>query len=93
MMKESGEILDYSFEKVKLKIGGDICWYTPDFMVINSENEIEFHEVKGHKRVFIDDAKVKIKAAAMNYPFKFIVAFPIAKKLGGGWEIQEVKAH
>lgn len=91
-MKQSGDILDYSFEKVKLKIGGDICWYTPDFMVINSENEIEFHEVKGHKRVFMDDAKVKIKAAAMNFPFKFVVAYPKPKKEGGGWTIEEVKS-
>lgn len=92
-MKESGEILDYSFEKVKLKIGGDICWYTPDFMVFNKDNEVEFHEVKGHKRVFMDDAKVKIKAAAMNYPFKFVVAFPRPKKEGGGWLIEEVKPY
>lgn len=62
-------------------------------MVINAEGEVEFHEVKGHKKVFMDDAKVKIKAAAMNFPFKFLVCYPQAKKLGGGWTIEEVNPH
>jgi len=62
-------------------------------MVINKDSEVEFHEVKGHKKVFMDDAKVKIKAAAMNFPFKFLVCYPKPKKLGGGWDIEEVKAH
>ena len=77
---------------MKVKIGGQVCWYTPDFMVINKDSEVEFHEVKGHKKVFMDDAKVKIKAAAMNFPFKFLVCYPKPKKLGGGWDIEEVKS-
>lgn len=62
LLKKSGEILDYSFENTKLKLGDD-CWYTPDFRVLrdncfycptDQDKEkhciIEFHEVKGTKR-------------------------------------------
>lgn len=33
LMKQAGEIVDYSFECTRLKIGND-CWYTPDFRVL-----------------------------------------------------------
>ena len=37
----------------------------------------------------MDDARVKIKVAADMYPFKFLAIKKRAKKLGGGWEIEE----
>ncbi|MEB6363050.1 hypothetical protein MXL72_22790, partial [Escherichia coli] len=37
-----------------------------------------------------DDARVKMKVAADSYPFVFQVAYPKPKKLGGGWEIEEL---
>ncbi len=57
LLKQKGEILEYSFECTKLKIGDD-CWYIPDFRVIKAnlycgeqlEASIEFHEVKGTSR-------------------------------------------
>jgi len=39
--------------------------------------------------VFQSDAKVKIKVASELFPIRFVAIFPIAKKLGGGWETQE----
>ncbi len=56
LLKQQGEILDYSFECTRIKIGDD-CWYTPDFRVLRMYREalhdveiIEFHEVKGTTR-------------------------------------------
>lgn len=62
LLKQAGEIVDYSFECTKIKIGDD-CWYTPDFRVLRRVplpkdlpngtywceciDIIEFHEVKG----------------------------------------------
>jgi len=71
LLKRASEIRDYSFERIKLRIG-EACWYTPDFMVLSKENEIEFHEVKGG--FITDDALVKFKAVCELYPyFKFIM--------------------
>lgn len=84
----AGEILWYKFEGLRLKLAGN-TFYTPDFVVLNSDCQIEFHEVKGAKAIFQDDAKVKIKVASDIYPFKFLAVFPIPKKNGGGWEFVE----
>lgn len=86
--KQSGEIAWYKFEGIKLRLA-DNCFYTPDFAVMKSNGEFEFHEVKGAKAIFQDDAKAKIKVASEMYPFRFIAIFPIAKKNGGGWEVME----
>lgn len=81
--KQAGEIQRYEFEKITLKLGAD-CRYTPDFYVVNRESEVEFHEVKGF---FRDDAKVKIKVAAENFPFRFF----LAQVVKGGWEVTEIE--
>jgi len=86
-MQISGQILWYSFECIKLRLA-DNTFYTPDFLVMKASGELEAHEVKGAKAIFMDDARVKIKVAAETFPFKFIVAYPKTKKSGGGWEIE-----
>ena len=86
----SGEILWYAFEGMKFKLA-DNTYYSPDFAVMNKDGQIELHEVKGY---FMDDAKVKIKVAAAQFPFKFIVVFVKTnpKKNGGGhiFTIEEI---
>lgn len=80
--KKSGEILDYKFEPITLKIAKDTR-YTPDFFVMMADCTLEFHEVKGHWQ---DDAKVKIKVAAAQFPmFAFNAIFKNTKKEGGGF--------
>ncbi|MCD8071173.1 MAG: hypothetical protein LUE08_07315 [Akkermansiaceae bacterium] len=79
-LKQSGKIRAWFFESVKLGLGKN-CFYTPDFMVIRSDDVVEFHEVKGFWR---DDARVKIKVAADKYPFIFV-----AVQLKGGQWITE----
>jgi len=70
------------FERIKLKLA-DRTYYTPDFMVLRSDGSLEMHEVKGF---WEDDARVKIKVAAEQFPvFRFVAA----KKKGGGWVFEE----
>lgn len=78
----AGEILDYGFQRITLKLGAD-CRYTPDFDVVRKDGTLELHEVKGF---FRDDAKVKIKAAANKFKFVFI----LARKEKGAWDISTV---
>lgn len=86
--KVSGEIRSYAFEAVKLRLA-KLTFYTPDFLVITANGEVEFHEAKGF---WEDDARVKIKVAAEMYPFfRFIAVTKRAQKHGGGWEIEEFK--
>lgn len=88
-LKQLGEIQEYWFESLKLKIADNACWYCPDFMVLTKEGLLELHEVKGSPRIFTDDGKVKVKVTGTQYPFKMIVAYPKAKKDGGGWNLTE----
>jgi hypothetical protein len=81
LRRQGGEIAWYRFEGVTLKLA-DGCRYTPDFLVMLKDGRLEAHEVKGHWQ---DDARVKIKVAAAQYPFRFIAMKPRAKRDGGGW--------
>lgn len=69
VLKLAGEIAAYWFESVKLRLA-DRTFYTPDFLVQLADGTLEFHEVKGF---WEDDARVKVKVAAEQYPlFRFI---------------------
>lgn len=81
--KRGGEILHYQFEAVKLRLA-DRTFYSPDFLVINKDLQVEIHEVKGF---MTDDANVKIKVAAEQFPF-FI--FKVVRLKRNEWEITEV---
>lgn len=85
LRKRAGEVVWYRFEGIKIRLA-DNTFYTPDFAVMLSTGEMEMHEVKGF---WTDDARVKIKVAAEQYPFRFIAVKPKAKKAGGGWEVEE----
>ena len=68
LRKMAGKILWYSFEGITLRLA-DRTTYTPDFVVMLANGELEMHEVKGF---WTDDAKVKIKVAAEKFPFRFV---------------------
>lgn len=88
-LKARGDVAVIEFEKTSFRLA-ERCTYTPDFMVVLKDGEAQFHEVKGSKAIFQDDAKVKIKVAAGMVPFRFFVAIP-AKGRKGQWDIEEVK--
>lgn len=83
--KQAGEVVWFKFEGMKFRLA-DNTFYTPDFVVLLADGALEAHEVKGARAIFQDDAKAKVKIAADMYPLAFVVAFPIPKNKGGGWE-------
>lgn len=68
LMVRADKYRSWAFEAVKLRLAKS-TFYTPDFMVVTQDGEIEMHEVKGFWR---DDARVKIKVASEMFPFRFI---------------------
>ena len=78
----AGEILWWRYEGITLKLADDTR-YTPDFTLMLANGEMEMHETKGFMR---DDAWVKLKVAAQQFPFRFV----LVKKAKGGWEYKEV---
>lgn len=80
-LREIKAITDFRFEAVKLRLAS-LTTYTPDFMVIGKNGEVTFHEVKGFWQ---DDARVKIKVAAEQYPWFHFVAVTRRK---GRWETE-----
>lgn len=83
--REAGEVLWFRFEGIKLRLA-DNTFYTPDFAVMAADGQLECHEVKGF---WTDDARVKIKVAADQYPLTFLAVKAKAKKDGGGWAVEE----
>lgn len=73
----AGEILWYRFEPVKLRLA-DKTFYEPDFLVMRKSGALEVHEVKGF---WMEDARVKIKVAAAQYPFEFVAI----QRVKGQW--------
>jgi hypothetical protein len=48
-MKRDGQIRDWGFEAMSLKLGAG-AYYTPDFMVIENDGTLRFEETKGFWR-------------------------------------------
>ena len=90
-LKLAGEILHYRYEAVKLCIVPGIpgkrsaVYYTPDFLVLRGDQEIELIDVKGSAG-WEDTARVKIKAAAERFPEFHWVGMTFT---GGVWEREE----
>jgi len=89
LLQAAGEIQWRRFEGIKLRLA-DHTFLTVDFAVMRADGQLEMHDCKGAKVIYSDDARVKMKVAAEMYPFVFRVAFPIAKRDGGGWLVEEV---
>ena len=79
--QRAGEILWYRFEAIKIRLA-DLTFYTPDFLVLPANLQLEIHEVKGG--FVMDDAKVKLKVAAE------IVAMGVvlAQKVKKAWHVE-----
>lgn len=81
---QCGDVVWYRFEGYKLRLA-DNTFYSPDFAVMRATGHLEMHEVKGR---WEDDARVKIKVAAAQYPHQFIAVQALPKKAGGGWKVE-----
>ncbi|WP_343546796.1 hypothetical protein [Sphingobium yanoikuyae] len=82
----AGEILWYRFEGVKLRLA-DNTFLTVDYAVLPAGGVLTMIDVKGGAAVVQEDARVKMRVAADQYPFLFQYAFPTK---GGGWTIKDV---
>jgi len=86
LQKLAGDIVDWKFESLKFRLA-DRTWYTPDFFVSIPFTEYtidpadEIHEVKGH---WEDDARVKFKVVAEQFPMFKFRAFKI-DNVNGEW--------
>lgn len=77
----TGRIVWFKYEAVTFKLAPDLR-YTPDFLVMLPDGTLECHECKGF---FAEHNKVKVKAAAAMFPFRFVLVQRAAKKSGGTW--------
>lgn len=85
LRKRVGDVIDWRFEAMKLKLGRDwTTTYTPDFAVVLEDGTLELHECKGFMRAH---AAVKIKVAAKDYPW---FVFRLVKWVNKEWVITEV---
>ena len=62
--KRAGEIVDYGYERMTLRLPGDVR-YTPDFDAVLPDGIIEMHEVKGMLR---EVARDRLRSAVATYP-------------------------
>ena len=67
LRQSAGEVSWWRFEGITLKLADDTR-YTPDFSLMLANGDMEFHETKGFMR---DDARVKLRVAAAQFPFRF----------------------
>jgi len=87
----AGSIQWFGFQTMTFRLADD-CRYTPDFIVVDADGFFEAHEVKGRTKNKSTgdytywaeaDAKIKVKLAAANIPFRFCIVFPLP---GGDWK-------
>lgn len=85
----TGEILWWKHEGMKLQLA-DNTTLNVDFNVMYADFRLVMIDVKGAKAIIEEDAKVKMKVAAEQFPFVFRYAFPRQKKDGGGWIFEDI---
>ena len=73
----AGAIRWWAFEALKFRLA-DRTWYTPDFVIEFADGHMEVHETKGHWR---EDARIKIKVAAVQFPW--LIFYGITKDKDG----------
>ncbi len=80
----AGLIRGWWREPTKFRLAGNTS-YAPDFLVWTTPAHLNFIEIKGFMR---DDAAVKLKVAADQYPcFRWLL---VVRDGRHGWEVREV---
>jgi len=83
----AGDLLWYRFEGIKLRLA-DNTFLTVDYAVLPANGVLTMVDVKGSAAIVQEDARVKMRVAAEQYPFAFQLAIPVK---GGGWTIKDVR--
>jgi hypothetical protein len=96
LLHRAGEIDGFKFEGIKLKLA-DNTHFTPDFIVYAADGVVELHDTKGTTKKLRasgikeavpwieEDAKLKLKIVAAQFPFRVFAVF----KTANGWEKQQ----
>ena len=84
-LRRAGGIVLWKFEAIKFRLA-DRTWYSPDFYIMRPDGCIEIHEAKGF---WEDDARVKIKATAEQFPEFWFVA---VQWKDGEWQTERFRA-
>ena len=79
---ENSDLQYYMFEKLKFRLGKS-CYYTPDFVALSTDGQLEVHEIKGHME---DDAAVKLRVFREIYPQIRLI---IVRRLNNQWTYEE----
>ena len=82
-----GHIIWWAFEAIKFRIAEKKCWYTPDFLIMRPDGELEIHETKGYME---DKSLIKYKVFVDKYPFNLVLIYKKPKKEGGGFKYVEM---
>lgn len=89
--EQLGYVAWWAYEPMKFKLA-DRTYWTPDFIIMRPDGAIEVHDTKGTtskagvKKPFAEEhSKIKIKACADKFPFRFFVAWLNA----GVWQLDE----
>lgn len=82
-LKTTGSLEDIYPQGITLRLANG-CRYTPDFSVF-AEECLVCYETKGP--FFREDAKIKLKVAAHQYPQ---IRFYLVQKIEGQWRIEKV---
>lgn len=77
-------IKNWRYESLKFRLAAK-TFYTPDFCVIMPDGIIQLHEVKGP--YVRDDARVKFKVAAEQFP-EFVWIWAQWKGKDKGWKVE-----
>lgn len=88
-LRHAGTVIWWRYEAVGLRLA-DRTFYHPDFMVMMADGALEIVEIKGRKGdsyYCMDDAKVKVKVAAAQFPMRFFIVWP---NKSGGWNREGV---
>ncbi len=100
LRKLAGEIQEFAYEPIRLRLAADNAFYAPDFGVLAADDVYECHEVKAGRvtdagtLVPLEEeaARVRRKVAAEQHPFRFVLAIERPKKAGGGFETRIANA-
>lgn len=87
LQRRAGQIIHWAHHAITLKLV-EGARYSPDFLVIRADREIELQEVKGFMR---EAAGVRLKVAAELYPWFRFVLVRRGKGARGQWTCDEVR--
>jgi hypothetical protein len=82
-LKRAGEFIWWAYEPIRFRLAANTT-YTPDFVVMTKDLELQVFEVKGR---WLQSARVKIKVASELYPFRFTGVMWDSK--GKSWKMEE----